>query len=245
MDSVTIDRTTHNSKQEDGEHRAGRKKFKQKIGASQAQLSALTEEETAVQSSKHALDMIGLPLADSIYAARTDEERIVKDIVSQWEKGGHGYVPDSKPDDVLRLTMENAKSLSLFSPEQWKTKKLQNLNNKYEAGATLLNETGTNWNMAPIGKKLSDVFEPGKAKRIATGFNRHETILRSQYGGTAAIAFSRLSGYVIETKTDSLGLGRWSWLLVGSGEHRTRIILAYQPVNPSTSAPGSVWAQHK
>ena len=147
-------RTTQSARQRIRKFKKGSKKFKQKISASQAQLSALTEEEAAVQSSKHAVDMIGLPSADSIYAARTDEERMVKDVVSQWEKGGHGYVPDSKPDDVLRLTMENANSLSLFSPEQWKTKKLQNLNNKYEADATLLNETGTNWNMAPIGKKL-------------------------------------------------------------------------------------------
>ena len=123
--------------------------------------------------------------------------------------------------------------------------KLQNLNNKYEADATLLNKTGTNWNMVPEGKKLSDIFEPDKAKRILAGFNHHENFSRSQYGGTAAIAFDRLSGYVIESKTDSTGLGRWSWLLVGSGEHRTRIILAYQPVKPSSNAAGSVWAQHK
>jgi len=103
--------------------------------------------------------------------------------------------------------MENANSLSLFSPNQWKTKQIQNLNNKHEADAILLNETYTNWSMIPDGKKLSDIFEPGKAKKIAAGFNKHERISRSQYGGTAAaIAFSRLAGYVIESKTNFMGL---------------------------------------
>jgi hypothetical protein len=41
--------------------------------------------------------------------------------------------------------------------------------------------------------------------------------------------FSRLSSFIIETGTDPTKLGRWSWILVGSGEHRTRIISAYQP----------------
>jgi len=238
-------RTSHSARQRLRKFRKGSKKFKQKINASQEQLSVLTEKEAELQSSHQALNMEGIPSADSIYAARTDEERIVKDIDSEWKKRGHGYVPKSKPDDVLMLTMENANSLSLFLPEQWKTRKLQNLNNKYEADTTLLNETGTEWNMVPDGKKLSDIFEPGKAKRVAGGFNRHDTFSRSQYGGTAAIAVSRLSGYVIESKTDSSGLGRWSWMLVGSGEHRTRIILMYQPVKPSTSAHGLVWAQYK
>ena len=137
-------RTTQTARQRIRKFKKGSKKFEQKISASQKQLLALTEEEAAVQSSKHAVNMLGLPSAEAIYAARTDEARMVKDIVSQWEKGGHGYVPDSKPDDVLRLIMENTNSLSLFLPEQWKTKKLQNLNNKYNADATLLNETGTN-----------------------------------------------------------------------------------------------------
>ena len=103
--------------------------------------------------------------------------------------------------------MENANSLSLFTKNQWKIRKLQNLNNKYESDALLLNETGTNWSLAPDGKKLADIFGPGKVKRISAGFNKHECITRSQYSGTTAIALSRLAGYVVKSGSDSTGLG--------------------------------------
>ena len=110
-----------------------------------------------------------------------------------------------------------------------------------KAPEPLLNKTRKNWSMVPDVKKLVGMFEPGKAKQMDAGFNKHKRISRSQYGGTAAIAFSRLVGCVIKSKTDSTGLGQGSWLLVGSGKHRTCIIiLAYQPVKPSLGAKGSV-----
>ena len=54
--------------------------------------------------------------AESLYTARCEEEDIVKDMVTQWSQGGHGYVPQEKPDDVLRLLVENANSLGIYSP---------------------------------------------------------------------------------------------------------------------------------
>jgi hypothetical protein len=43
------------------------------------------------------------------------------------------------------------------------------------------------------------------------------------------VAFSRLASYVISSGVDQTGLGRWSWIQVGTGEHWTQIVLAYQP----------------
>ena len=67
--------------------------------------------------------------------------------------------------------------------------------------------------------------------------------------------FSRLSSYVITQGVDPTGLGRWSWILVGSGDHRTIIISAYQPKKLSNNSRritpdgtmiggGTVAAQH-
>ena len=43
------------------------------------------------------------------------------------------------------------------------------------------------------------------------------------------VAFSQLASYVISSRADQTGLGCWSWIQVGTGEHRTQIVSAYQP----------------
>ena len=125
-----------------------------------------------------------------VYRAGQDEDRIVREIVSQWRDGGHGFVPEVKPDDVLRLTGENTNSLSLYSPKQWKVKKLCNLNNKYQADGTLLIETGTQWDEAPDSKKPGALFNGSQRCRIEAAHNKNESFGRSQQGGTAVAAFT-------------------------------------------------------
>jgi hypothetical protein len=43
------------------------------------------------------------------------------------------------------------------------------------------------------------------------------------------VAYSQLASYVISSGVDQTGLGRWSWIQVGTGEHRTWIVSAYKP----------------
>ena len=61
--------------------------------------------------------------------------------ITQWRNGGHGYVPDIKSEGIVHLTMENVKSLSIFTSYNWKVKTLDNLNTKYRAERNLLLET--------------------------------------------------------------------------------------------------------
>ncbi len=55
---------------------------------------------------------------------------MVQELLKQLRKGGHGFVPDKKGDDIIRLGCENVNSLSLFHPTKSKLKKLLNLHNK-------------------------------------------------------------------------------------------------------------------
>jgi hypothetical protein len=48
-----------------------------------------------------------------------------------------------------------------------------------------------------------------------------------QQGGTMMVAW--LASYVISSGVDQTGHGWWSWIQVGTGEHWTQIVLAYQP----------------
>ncbi len=54
------------------------------------------------------------------------------------------------------------------------------------------------------------------------------------------MAFNTISSQVTSTGVDTTGLGRWCWMLLGSGRKRTRIVMAYQPSNSGRSAGTTV-----
>jgi hypothetical protein len=54
------------------------------------------------------------------------------------------------------------------------------------------------------------------------------------------MALKTISSKVIDTGVDITGLGRWCWLLLGSGRKKTRIVMAYQPSNSGRSAGTTV-----
>jgi hypothetical protein len=70
---------------------------------------------------------------------------------------------------------------------------------------------------------------------------------RNQHGGCAMMAMGRFSAEVVETGVDHYGLGRWCWMRVGSGDKKTRIVMAYQPSGSSSShsAGTTVREQHE
>ncbi len=39
--------------------------------------------------------------AERVHALRTTEEEMVQDLILQWQKGAHGYIPETKEDDIL------------------------------------------------------------------------------------------------------------------------------------------------
>ena len=70
-----------------------------------------------------------LAAAERIYEAQTQEEAMVRDLLEQWRKGGHGYVPDIKGDNIVWLGCKNANSQSLYDPRSTKLRKLLSLHN--------------------------------------------------------------------------------------------------------------------
>jgi hypothetical protein len=54
-------------------------------------------------------------MAETIHEAQTQEEATVQDLLDQWQMGGHGYVPDKKGYDTIRLRCENVNGLRACS----------------------------------------------------------------------------------------------------------------------------------
>ena len=46
------------------------------------------------------------------------QDRKIKDLVKDWSKGGHGWVPALKPDGTIRVTFENLNSLKYWTEKK-------------------------------------------------------------------------------------------------------------------------------
>ncbi len=86
-----------------------------------------------------------------------------------------------------------------------------------------------NFKMAAMGTHPEDLFPGVCSSRVSVGHNINDSHNRYQQGGTMMVTFSQLASYVISFGVDQTGLGWWSWIQVGTGEHWTQIALAYQP----------------
>ncbi len=58
---------------------------------------------------------------------RTKEEEMMQELLKDWQKGSHGYIPEVKEDNDICLQCENVNSLSIFHPTKSKMRKLTNL----------------------------------------------------------------------------------------------------------------------
>jgi hypothetical protein len=107
--------------------------------------------------------------------------------------------------------------------------KLTHLHQRYHTDGACIVEHGINFKMAATGTHPEDLFLGMCSSRVSASHNIHELHNCYQQGGTMTVAFSRLASYIISSRVDQTGLGRWSWIQVGTGEHCTQIVLAYQP----------------
>jgi hypothetical protein len=62
--------------------------------------------------------------AEEVYATRTKEEEMVQELLNDWQKGAHEYIPEVKEDYVIRLGYENINGLSIFHPTKSKMQKI-------------------------------------------------------------------------------------------------------------------------
>ncbi len=167
--------------------------------------------------------------AEKVHATRTKEKDMVQELLNGWQKGAHGYIPEVKDDNIICLGCENVNSLSIFHPTKSKMCKLPHLHQRHQADGACIVERGINFKMAATGTRLEDLLLGMCSSRVSAGHNMHESHNRYQQGGTMMVAFSRLGSYLLLSGVDQTGLGCWSWIQVGTGEHGTQIVSAYQP----------------
>ena len=155
----------------------------------------------------------------------------------------YGHSPRLKPAHTVRIAMENFNSLCVMSGNA-KITALNNMCREYNVDILCGCETQIDWRQVPQSRRFSNLFGVGTDTRSVVAHNINERMQPNQFGGCAMMAFNTISSEVIDTGVDITGLGRWCWLLMGSGRKRTRIVMAYQPSNSGRSAGTTVKDQH-
>jgi hypothetical protein len=108
-------------------------------------------------------------------------------------------------------------------------------------------KTQADWRQATKEQQFRNIIGIGMETWSVISQNINEWMKRNQHGGCAMMPMGRFSAKVVESGVNPSGLGRWSWLKVGSGDKRTRIVMAYQlSGSKSTNSAGTtVREQHK
>ena len=164
-------------------------------------------------------------------------------------EGKYGHAPRHKPNNSFRLMFENWNSLGVFTGER-KIRRINDMVRQYEVDCLAGCEAQVDWRFAKEDERFEHLFGRTTRTRHVTAnntTNRKELCQRNQYGGTAMMTFGRLSGFVLDRGKDETNLGRWCWILVGTKEKKTRIVVAYQPCQPKASRNrgGTVFEQHE
>ena len=187
-----------------------------------------------------------------ISAMQRRHERAIETMMKDWVDGGHCYIPDKKPDGVVRIIMEDWNSIKLCTEKnQEGISKINKTRKRYNADIMLGCEPQVDWSMADIEHQFYKLFEFWELKEGKAAYNSNEHIQRCQQGGTSAMAFGRLSSYVTEMGADSQNLGRWTYLKISNSYKTVQVVMAYRPCMPSSirrrgkdREGGTAWEQH-
>jgi hypothetical protein len=144
------------------------------------------------------------------------------------------------------MIIENFNSLGIFIKEM-KINSLSKLCRQFNTDILAGCKTQVDWGQATKDQQFKNVIGVAMDTRSIVAHNVYEQMQHKQHGGCAMTAMGRFSAEVVELGVGLYGLGYWCWLKVGSGNKKTKIVIAYQPSGSRSdkSAGTTVREQHK
>jgi hypothetical protein len=142
------------------------------------------------------------------------KNQITRQVDDFWRKTAYGKAPGIKPDNCVRVVMENFNSLGFFT-NGVKINALNKLCRKFKTDILTGWETQADWRQATNKQQFQNIIGVGMDTRSVVAHNINEWMQRNQHGGCAMMAMGRFLAEVVETGVDHYGLGRWCWMKVG------------------------------
>lgn len=154
----------------------------------------------------------------------------------------------TKEPHVYRFVSNNIGCLGVDSFGNTKQNCLKDWLVRHEVDLVAWQEIGLAQHMIQKHERLSERLRDHRRKqiRVASSNNRHESIEKFQWGGTAVIAYDTLANMTRSSGADEDGLGRWSWLLLeGYNDRKVRVVSAYNPCRTRSTQFATVYSQQR
>ena len=102
---------------------------------------------------------------------------------AEWKRGGHGHIEDAKPNNRVRVLLENYNNLQYFTDERERRKinTIESTRRRLRADVTAGVETGVDWALAQrVGMdSFHDLFGMGEDKKSTYSHNATEQNMKS------------------------------------------------------------------
>ena len=117
-----------------------------------------------------------------------------------WKKEGHGFVKDKKPDDTLRVLLENYNSLQCFTDKKDRTR-INIINHtcrRLQVDAIAGLKPGTDWTITRQldGEAYHNLFGLGEDQKSIYTHDKTKQISKSQYAETCMMEFGVFSSHI-------------------------------------------------
>jgi hypothetical protein len=154
------------------------------------------------------------------------QNQVSRQIEDYFRKPAYGKAPLEKPDNLVCVIMENFNRLGLFT-NGTKINSLNKLCHQFNTNILVGCKTQADWRQATKKQQFRNIIGIGMETQSIIAHNINEWMQQNQHGGCAMMAMGRFSAEVMESGVNPSGLGHWCWLTVGSGNKKTRIVMAY------------------
>ena len=149
---------------------------------------AITDRESYVKSSRTTKTRRGVtpraPLTESFLCRQSAKGRA---LLRDWKQGGHGWLSDRKPHNVVRVILENYNSLKYWTKgKRDRTQTMDDTRRRLQADVQAGCEVQVDWSLLGRGDpKYHDLFVTLENRKSVVAWNEHERSAPSQVGRVA------------------------------------------------------------
>jgi hypothetical protein len=194
-------------------------------------ITAIQKESRSTQLCQNWSQLAASAYQISLHKQHT-QNQVSRQIEDIFHEPTYGKAPREKPDNCICVMMKKFNSLGI-STKGTKINSLNKLCRQFNVNILAGCKTQADWCQATKEQQFRNIIGIGMETWSIIAHKINEQMQLNQHGGCAMMAMVRFFAKVVESVVNPYGLSRWCWLKVGSGNKKTRIVMAFQPSGSS------------